>query len=67
MYVCVCNALSDREVKRVIASGRVRSADDIYAVLGCTPQCGVCREELNELLDGGSCGGSLRACAAAAV
>jgi bacterioferritin-associated ferredoxin len=59
MYVCVCNALSDRDVKRVVATGRVGSADDIYAALGCAPQCGACREEMAEIL-----AGNRRTCAA---
>ena len=67
MYVCVCNALSDREVKRVIAAGRVRSAEDIYAALGCAPQCGACKEELTEMLSGGIRSHAGHACAAAAL
>ncbi|QLH38613.1 MAG: (2Fe-2S)-binding protein [Defluviicoccus sp.] len=62
MYVCVCNALNDREVKRLIASGRVRTADDIYAAFECTPQCGVCREEMNDMLDGGPCARAGHSC-----
>jgi|APTNR8051073442_1049403.scaffolds.fasta_scaffold14846_4 Bacterioferritin-associated ferredoxin len=67
MYVCVCNALSDREVKRVIATGRVRTADDVYAALGCTPQCGACQDEVVEMLNGGVGASASHACASALI
>lgn len=50
MFVCICNALTDREVRAAIASGTVRTAQDIYLHFKTEPQCGQCMEEMLAML-----------------
>ena len=41
MYVCVCNAITDREV-RAQAQSRGSTVSEIYRSLGKKPKCGKC-------------------------
>jgi bacterioferritin-associated ferredoxin len=41
MYVCMCNALRDRDVAAAAAAG-ARTAMDAYSALGAAPRCGRC-------------------------
>ncbi|HYZ34456.1 MAG TPA: (2Fe-2S)-binding protein [Crenalkalicoccus sp.] len=41
MYVCLCNSLTDAQVKRVVQEGACRPRD-VYGVCGCRAQCGGC-------------------------
>ena len=50
MILCVCNALSEDEVRAAARSGATcpRSA---YERLGCEPQCGTCLCYAQEIID----------------
>ena len=41
MYVCICNTLTDRQVRLAIAAG-AKSACDVYGHFDCSPVCGRC-------------------------
>ncbi len=41
MYVCICNAFTEKQVVRVLSGGALSPAG-VYRHLGCTPQCGKC-------------------------
>ncbi|PZP44036.1 MAG: (2Fe-2S)-binding protein [Azospirillum brasilense] len=41
MYVCLCNGITDTQVKDAIASGASRCCE-IYSKCGCKAQCGTC-------------------------
>ncbi|WP_426957271.1 (2Fe-2S)-binding protein [Muricoccus radiodurans] len=41
MYVCLCNGLTDTQIKGAIAAGAGRT-HDVYAACGCRAQCGGC-------------------------
>ena len=43
MYVCVCNAVTDREVRGAIALG-ARSLKDLQVTLGVATCCGRCAD-----------------------
>jgi bacterioferritin-associated ferredoxin len=43
MYICICNAVTERQVKECAQSG-VASVDDLTAQLGVGAGCGRCRE-----------------------
>lgn len=49
MYVCICNAVRESEIKSVIAKG-VDDVDAVYEALDIEPQCGTCRSYISELL-----------------
>jgi len=41
MYVCLCNALTEMEVRRAVQEGACRPRE-VYAACGCRAQCGGC-------------------------
>ena len=43
MYVCLCNAITDRQIKDTVASG-ASSLSDLQAQLGVATCCGCCAE-----------------------
>jgi len=47
MYVCICNALTERQVDAAIDRGADK-ADDVYAAHGCAAQCGKCIRDVEE-------------------
>lgn len=49
MYICICNALSDKELKDAVAQGHA-CVDDVYRACGAERQCGCCAEEIAELM-----------------
>lgn len=51
MYICICNAIRDSELRDLARSG-VRSADCAYEALGCEPHCATCIEYVQAVLDG---------------
>jgi bacterioferritin-associated ferredoxin len=52
MYVCLCNALTDRQVKQAAACARTTKPSSVYAACGCRAQCGQCVKALVTLLRG---------------
>lgn len=42
MYVCICNALTDKELSEVAYQG-ARTVDDAFRMLGTEVCCGQCR------------------------
>ncbi len=64
MYVCICNAFTDRQVKQHLKEG-AKSAACVFRARGCAPQCGKCvptlREIVNEHLGSAPIGGLLAA------
>ena len=49
MYICLCNAITERQVRESARSG-VRSIEQLAAELGVATGCGRCRECAVELL-----------------
>ena len=49
MYVCVCNAIREHELRHA-ARRTEGDAEAVYAALECEPQCGMCLDEANELI-----------------
>ena len=49
MYVCICNAIRDCELRRAarLCPG---DAESVYAALGKRPNCGQCLEEAEGIL-----------------
>lgn len=50
MYLCICNALTDRKLKDVIVEGNTASAADVYQACGCRAQCGECVKAIKAML-----------------
>ena len=49
MYICVCNAIKECELRKAarLCPG---DAEGVYAALGKKPNCGQCLEEADELI-----------------
>jgi bacterioferritin-associated ferredoxin len=52
LYVCICNALTDRQVKQAAATAGTTKPSNVYAACGCRAQCGQCVRTLINLLRG---------------
>ena len=50
MIVCVCNAITETEVRDAARAGAT-CPDAAYARLGCEPHCGCCLDYAQELID----------------
>lgn len=49
MYVCICNAIREKDLR--CAARCVRGdAETVYAAMGCKPQCGQCLEDAEEII-----------------
>jgi bacterioferritin-associated ferredoxin len=53
MYVCLCNALTDRDVRAQTAGGDC-SVAMVYQACGCRPQCGRCAPLIRQMLREGA-------------
>ena len=51
MYLCICNAINQRDVRTAYEQG-ARTVSSVYKVMSCVPQCGECscaiRDELKQ-------------------
>ncbi|MGR9107299.1 MAG: (2Fe-2S)-binding protein [Gammaproteobacteria bacterium] len=50
MYICICNAISDRQIKIAILEGR-SSVRELHAHFGFESCCGKCNRCMRILLD----------------
>jgi bacterioferritin-associated ferredoxin len=50
MIVCVCNAITEHELREA-AGLDARRPEAAYAKLGCEPQCGCCLDYAQEIID----------------
>ena len=50
MIVCVCNAISEKDVREAARNG-ARTPEAAYGTLDCEPVCGCCLEYAQELID----------------
>jgi bacterioferritin-associated ferredoxin len=50
MIVCICNRISEREVRKAARAG-APTPESAYACLGCEVQCGCCLDYAREIID----------------
>jgi bacterioferritin-associated ferredoxin len=55
MYVCLCNALTDRQLMQAAATAGTAKPSSVYAACGCRAQRGQCVKALVSLLRGTDC------------
>ena len=48
-YICLCNGITDEEVRRAICCG-ARRPKDVYDAAGHRAQCGKCTREILAML-----------------
>ena len=49
MYVCICNAVTDSDIREAVDDG-VRSLSQLRQATGCGTTCGSCRDMAVEVL-----------------
>ena len=49
MYVCICNAVTDSDIRKAVDSG-VHNMKQLGQATGCGTTCGCCREIAVEIL-----------------
>jgi bacterioferritin-associated ferredoxin len=49
MYVCICNAITDKQIREAAEAG-ARDLWDLQARLGVASNCGSCKETASEIL-----------------
>ena len=49
MYVCICNAIKETDLRQV-ARGTCGDAEAAYAALGKRPNCGTCLKDADAIL-----------------
>ena len=54
MYICVCNAITERQVRASVDAGAT-SLSDLQFELGVATCCGCCAATAAEYLPGGRC------------
>lgn len=52
MFICICNAITERQVQSAVATG-AHTMSDLQAQLGVATCCGCCAETAVEYLPGG--------------
>ena len=52
VYVCICNGVTDHQVREAAASG-VRSVAELTMRTGCGATCGTCLETASAILESG--------------
>ncbi len=50
MYVCICNAVTDRQIRRAADEG-VSSMAELSRRTGCSDCCGSCADLASEILE----------------
>jgi len=49
MYVCICNAVTDSQIRNAVDNG-VRNLKQLSRLNGCGVTCGSCREVASEVI-----------------
>lgn len=50
MYVCVCNAVTERAISDLVAEG-YHSLNEIQALTGCSGSCESCRDHAEAVIE----------------
>lgn len=50
MYVCVCNAVTERDIEKAVRRG-ARSLAELRLATGCSSNCGQCADLAETLID----------------
>jgi bacterioferritin-associated ferredoxin len=61
MYICICNAITDRQIRAAVAAGAA-SLSDVSMQLGVGAVCGCCREAAQQVIRDSACGGDCATC-----
>jgi len=55
VYICICKALTDEDIRHSVLSGEVRCMQTLRESLGASTGCGCCAEVAEECLNEALC------------
>ena len=58
MYVCICKAVTDSQIKEAIDKG-LSTRRELFQCYGLGGECGKCNKQIKEILDGSHRHGSI--------
>jgi bacterioferritin-associated ferredoxin len=61
MYICICNAITDRQIRAAVAAGAA-SLGEVSMQLGVGAGCGCCRDAAQRVVHDAACGGDCSTC-----
>lgn len=61
MYICICNAIRETELRKVARETHC-NAEALYTSLGHPPQCGQCLEDADRILANERAASNVPAC-----
>jgi len=61
MYICICSAITDRQIRAAVAAGAT-SLEDVSMQLGVGAGCGCCREAAQQIVRDAACAGGCSTC-----
>jgi len=61
VYICICNAITDRQIRAAVAAGAA-SLSDVSMQLGVGSGCGCCRDAAQQVIRDAACGGDCATC-----
>jgi bacterioferritin-associated ferredoxin len=62
MYTCVCHALRERDVRRIIREESACTPAEIFKAVDAEPCCGLCVPDMKVLLNEAGVGPTCTAC-----
>ena len=51
MYICVCNQITDSDIKQAICKGQAQNLADVRKKLGVATDCGACQLEATRVIE----------------
>jgi len=51
MFVCVCHAITDRDIHEAVDAAGIEHVDQLEALCGAGSSCGTCRHSAQELIE----------------
>jgi bacterioferritin-associated ferredoxin len=50
VYICICNALTDKRVKQAVVTVNSQRPREVYAACDCRAQCGHCVKTILQMI-----------------
>ncbi len=50
MYVCVCNAIRESDIRRCVTDKGARTPGEVFRAMGAEPQCRMCIPDIRRLV-----------------
>ncbi len=51
MYICVCRAITERQIRQEILYHKIRSFSELTQRLGIASECGKCRQAAKQIFE----------------